>query len=67
MRGMTTAEPSTALESRPDCYLVFSATGDLCRAHIGPEAEFTASSHASVINGFTVKAPVHEDFRQYGR
>ena len=64
---MTSPQAPEPPESRPDCYLVFSATGDLCRAHVGPEAEFTSASHASVINGFTIKSPVHDDFREYGR
>jgi hypothetical protein len=65
MRGMTTPEPQKAPESRSDCYLVFSANGSICKAHVGPEAEFTSANHASVINGFTVKGLVHEDFREY--
>lgn len=64
---MATPEPQKTPESRPDCYLVFSANGSLCKAHVGIEAEFTSANHASVINGFTVKAPVHDDFREYDR
>lgn len=47
----------------PSCHLVFTAAGDLCRAHIGINSGPMASSHAEVISGFAVQVPVTADFR----
>lgn len=62
---MTPPKLSAVPQARLDCYLVFSSSGSLCRAHVGDEAEFTAASHASVINGFTVKVPIVDDYREH--
>jgi len=46
-------------------FIVFSTNGGFCKAHTGSEAEFTSARHASAVKGFTVKVPLHDDFREY--
>jgi hypothetical protein len=64
---MTPTEPQQADEEPNDVYLVFTPGGGFCMAHVTPDAEFSSAAHASVVKGFTVKLPVHDDFREYKR
>lgn len=57
--------PKSPQKPSLDCYLVFSPAGELCRAHVGADAEFAADSHASVLKGFVVRAPITHDYRDY--
>jgi hypothetical protein len=64
---MTSPEPQQADETPEYVYMVFTSGGGFCMTHIGPEAEFTSASHAAVVQGFSVKLPMHDDFREYKR
>lgn len=63
MTETTPPEPDNRRKAHPECYLVFTAAGDLCRAHIGHNVSILAYNHAMVIKGIAVQVPVVADFR----